>query len=89
MQISRFTASQPSKFAFASDEKSIRQPATSFVRCYLNLRRALLAVRSDAQKDYFDEESWKTFAEREQRQAVLEIILEMQQKYSHRLLTAQ
>ena len=27
--------------------------------------------------------------EREQRQAVLEIILEMQQKYSHRLLTAQ
>ena len=37
MQISRFTASKPSKFAFASDEKSIRQPTTSFVRCYLNL----------------------------------------------------
>ena len=36
MQISRFTASKPSKFAFASDEKSIRQPTTSFVRCYLN-----------------------------------------------------
>lgn len=42
-----------------------------------HLRRALLAVRSDAQKDYSDEESWKAFAEREQRQAVLEIILEM------------
>jgi len=36
MQISRFTASKPSKFAFASDEKSIRQPTTSFVRCYPN-----------------------------------------------------
>ena len=35
MQIPRFTASKPSKFAFASDEKSIRQPTTSFVRCYL------------------------------------------------------
>ena len=35
MQISRFTSSKPSKFAFASDEKSIRQPTTSFVRCYL------------------------------------------------------
>ncbi|MFR2084852.1 MAG: hypothetical protein ACLS7A_14110, partial [Christensenellales bacterium] len=34
MQIPRFTASKPSKFAFASDEKSIRQPTTSFVRCY-------------------------------------------------------
>lgn len=43
-----------------------------------HLRRALLAVRSDVQKDYSDEESWKAFAEREQRQAVLEIILEMQ-----------
>lgn len=42
-----------------------------------HLRRALLAARSDAQKDYSDEESWKAFAEREQRQAVLEIILEM------------
>lgn len=28
-----------------------------------HLRRALLAVRSDAQKDYSDEESWKAFAE--------------------------
>ena len=37
MQISRFTSSKPSKFAFASDEKSIRQPTISFVRCYLNL----------------------------------------------------
>ena len=37
MQISRFTASKPSKFAFVSDEKSIRQPTTSFARCYLNL----------------------------------------------------
>ena len=36
MQISRFTSSKPSKFAFASDEKSIRQPTTSFVRCYPN-----------------------------------------------------
>jgi len=35
MQIPRFTSSKPSKFAFASDEKSIRQPTTSFVRCYL------------------------------------------------------
>ncbi len=35
MQISRFTSSKPSKFAFASDEKSIRQPTTSFARCYL------------------------------------------------------
>ena len=35
MQIPRFTASKPSEFAFASDEKSIRQPTTSFVRCYL------------------------------------------------------
>ena len=35
MQIPRFTASKPSGFAFASDEKSIRQPTTSFVRCYL------------------------------------------------------
>ena len=30
-----YTSSKPSKFAFASDEKSIRQPTTSFVRCYL------------------------------------------------------
>ena len=36
VQIPRFTASKPSEFAFASDEKSIRQPATSFVRCYPN-----------------------------------------------------
>ena len=36
MQISRFTSSKPSEFAFASDEKSIRQPTTSFVRCYPN-----------------------------------------------------
>ena len=41
MQISRFTASKPSKFAFASDEKSIRQPTTSFVRCYLNPKSCL------------------------------------------------
>jgi len=32
MQISRFTSSKPSKFAFASDEKSIHRPTTSFVR---------------------------------------------------------
>ena len=38
MQISRFTASKPSKFAFVSDEKSIRQPTTSFVRCCLKIR---------------------------------------------------
>ena len=42
-----------------------------------HLRRALLAARSDSQKKEFDEESWKAFAEREQRQAVLELILEM------------
>ena len=36
MQIPRFTSSKPSKFAFASDEKSIRQSTTSFVRCYHN-----------------------------------------------------
>ena len=35
MQSPRFTASKPLKFAFTSDEKSIRQPNTSFVRCYL------------------------------------------------------
>jgi hypothetical protein len=35
MQISRFTASKPLKFAFSSDKKSIRQPTTSFVRYYL------------------------------------------------------
>ena len=33
MQISRFTASKP-------DEKSIRQPTTSFVRCYPNFKEA-------------------------------------------------
>ena len=33
MQIPRFTSSKPSEFAFASDEKSIRQPTASFVRC--------------------------------------------------------
>ncbi len=32
MQTPRFTSSKPSKFAFASDEKSIRRPTTSFVR---------------------------------------------------------
>ncbi len=42
-----------------------------------HLRRALLAARSDSRKKTFDEESWKAFAEREQRQAVLELILEM------------
>ena len=36
LQIFRFTSSKPSEFAFASDEKSIRQPTTSFVRCYPN-----------------------------------------------------
>ena len=34
-------------------------------------------VQAINSKDYSDEESWKAFAEREQRQAVLEIILEM------------
>ena len=38
MQISRFTASKPSKLAF--DEKSICQPTTSFVRCYPNFKEA-------------------------------------------------
>ena len=33
MQISRFTSSKPSESAFASDEKSIRRPTASFVRC--------------------------------------------------------
>ena len=37
MQIPRFTASKPSNFAFASDEKSIRRPTTSFVRCRLKI----------------------------------------------------
>ncbi|MDO4828742.1 MAG: hypothetical protein Q4B19_05160, partial [Clostridia bacterium] len=32
MKIPRFTSSKPSKFSFASDEKSIRRPTTSFVR---------------------------------------------------------
>jgi hypothetical protein len=44
MQISRFTASKPSKFAFASDEKSIRQPTTSFVRCYLKATTCILRM---------------------------------------------
>lgn len=35
MQFPRFASSKPSKFAFTSDEKSIRQLTTSFVRCYL------------------------------------------------------
>ena len=39
MQISRFTSSKPSKFAFASYEKSIRRPTASFVRCCLRNRR--------------------------------------------------
>ncbi len=42
-----------------------------------HLRRALLAARSDTQNKVFDEESWRAFTEREQRQAVLELILEM------------
>ena len=37
MQISRFTSSKPSKFAFASDEKSIRRPTTSFARPCLKI----------------------------------------------------
>ena len=37
MQISRFTSSKPSKFAFASDEKSIRQPTASLCGVTLNL----------------------------------------------------
>ena len=44
MQIPRFTASKPSEFAFASDEKSIRQPTTSFVRCYLNFVNTRAAI---------------------------------------------
>ena len=35
MQIPRLPSSKPSEFAFASDEKSIRRPTASFVRCYL------------------------------------------------------
>ena len=45
MQISRFTSSKPSKFAFASDEKSIRRPTASFVRCCLNARRRVPSRR--------------------------------------------
>ena len=33
MQIPRFPSSIPSKSAFAADEKSIRRPTASFVRC--------------------------------------------------------
>ena len=36
LQKSRFTASKPSIFAIASDEKFIRHLVTSFVWCYLN-----------------------------------------------------
>ena len=46
MQIPRFTASKPSKFAFASDEKSIRQPTPSFVRRRLRLRLGIVVVRA-------------------------------------------
>ena len=37
MQIPRFTSSKPSEFAFASDEKSIRQPTASLCGVTLNL----------------------------------------------------
>ena len=37
MQIPRFISSKPLEFAFASDEKSIRRPTASFVRCYLRV----------------------------------------------------
>ena len=40
LQKSRFTASKPSIFAIASDEKFIRQPTTSFVRCCLKDKTA-------------------------------------------------
>ncbi|MBQ9008287.1 MAG: PHP domain-containing protein [Clostridia bacterium] len=42
-----------------------------------HLRRALLAARSDTQKTDYDEESWRAFEGREQRQRILELILEM------------
>ncbi len=40
MQISRFPSSKPSEFAFASDEKSIRRPTASFVRCSPSFNRS-------------------------------------------------
>ena len=45
MKIPRFTSSKPSKFAFASDEKSIRRPTTSFVRCRLKFPRQASGIQ--------------------------------------------
>ena len=50
MQIPRFTSSKPSEFAFASDEKSIRRPTTSFARrCRKNVRKGFQASSEGSQ----------------------------------------
>ena len=46
MQISRFTSSKPSEFAFASDEKSIRQPTASLCGVTLDILAAAHAADS-------------------------------------------
>ena len=65
MQISRFTSSKPSKFAFASDEKSIRQPTTSFVRCYLNQQlRRLVDISEKIKPHEWEKLPWRWIVER-------------------------
>ena len=65
MQISRFTASKPSKFAFASDEKSIRQPTTSFVRCYLNQQlRRRVDISEKIKPHEWEKLPWRWIVER-------------------------
>ena len=65
MQISRFTASKPSKFAFASDEKSIRQPTTSFVRCYLNQQlRRRVEISEKIKPHEWEKLPWRWIVER-------------------------
>ena len=48
MQIPRFTSSKPSEFSFASDEKFIRRPTTSFARRYLSPPAARTADRASS-----------------------------------------
>ena len=61
----RFTASKPSKFAFASDEKSIRQPTTSFVRCYLNQQfRRRVDISEKIKPHEWEKLPWRWIVER-------------------------
>ena len=65
MQSPRFTASKPSKFAFTSDEKSIRQPTTSFVRCYLNQQlRRRVDISEKIKPHEWEKLPWRWIVER-------------------------